>query len=283
MTVAEETAETRRDAEPDAPVRSSRRGSPLAWRLLPFLPGVLLIAGWQWASDRLVRKAYISTPADVLRRLYELFTTGEVYPHLSTTFTELFFGYGIGALAGIGAGYLLGRSHLLAHTFEPYILGFYGVPKIAFAPLFIIWFGVGVSSKIALTAAMVFFMVFFNVYFGVRSVDRELLSVAKILGVTRRKLTRYVYLPASLPHIVLGLRSALPYSVIGVVVGEFSSASSGLGLYMYQSSVNFDPAGVFAGVLILLLYVLIGSLILGAIQRRGLRWQPKAADRSPSA
>ncbi|HWM38233.1 MAG TPA: ABC transporter permease [Streptomyces sp.] len=281
MTVVD-SARDRVEATPPATKRGPRL-LPFAGRLLPLIPGVVLVLGWQYASDRLIRKAYVSSPTDVVQRLYDLFASGEVFPHLQTTFTELVFGYGIGALVGIMVGYSLGRSRLMARMLEPYILAFYGVPKIAFAPLFIIWFGVGVSSKIALAGAMVFFMVFFNVYFGVRSVDRELLDVADVMGVKGRKLTRYVYLPASLPHIVLGLRSALPYSVIGVVVGEFSSASSGLGLYMYQSSVNFDPAGVFAGVIILLLYVLLGSLLLSAVQKRALRWQPQSHDRSPSA
>lgn len=252
-------------------------------RLMPVLPGVAFLLLWQYSSDRLVRKAYISSPTDVAQRLYDLFASGEVYPHLQTTMTELVLGYAIGAVAGIVTGYVLGRSALLARMFEPYILAAYGIPKIAFAPLFIIWFGVGVSSKIALSAAMVFFMVFFNVYFGVRSVNKELVDVAAVMGVRGRRMTQYVYLPATVPFIMLGLRIALPYGVIGVIVGEFTSASSGLGLYMYQASVTFDPAGVFAGVMILLLVVLVGQMALSAVQKKALRWQPKSTGGVPSA
>lgn len=279
MTTLERESATNSVGGASEPSQFRRIGS----KLLPFAPGIVFLLLWQYSSDRLVRKAYISSPTDVAERLYELFSTGEVYPHLRTTLTELVLGYAIGAIAGVLAGYALGRSELLARMFEPYILAAYGIPKIAFAPLFIIWFGVGVSSKIALSAAMVFFMVFFNVYFGVRSVNKELVDVAEVMGVTGRRLTRYVYLPATLPFIMLGLRIALPYSVIGVIVGEFTAASSGLGLYMFQSSVTFDPAGVFAGVTILLLIVLLGQLALNAIQRRTMRWQPKSTSRTPSA
>jgi NitT/TauT family transport system permease protein len=278
-TLEQETSEVQAAQSPGA---GSRRGS-LVRRLLPLAPGVAFLLLWQYSSGRLIRDAYISSPVDVAKRLYELFSTGAVYPDLQTTLTELVSGYLLGALVGVLVGYSLGRSTLLARMFEPYILAAYGIPKIAFAPLFIIWFGVGVSSKIALAAAMVFFMVFFNVYFGVRSVNRELVDVANVLGVRGRRLTQYVYLPATLPYIFLGLRIALPYSVIGVVVGEFTSASSGLGLYMYQASVTFDPAGVFAGVAILLLFVLFGQLALNLIQARALRWQPTPTGRTHSA
>ncbi len=278
-TLEQETNEVQAAQAPDS---GSRRGS-LVRRLLPLAPGIAFLLLWQYSSGRLIREAYISSPVAVAKRLYELFSTGAVYPDLQTTLTELVSGYLLGALVGVLVGYALGRSELLARMFEPYILAAYGIPKIAFAPLFIIWFGVGVSSKIALSAAMVFFMVFFNVYFGVRSVNRELVDVANVLGVRGRRLTQYVYLPATLPYIFLGLRIALPYSVIGVVVGEFTSASSGLGLYMYQASVTFDPAGVFAGVAILLLFVLFGQLALSVIQARALRWQPTSTGRTPSA
>ena len=136
-------------------------------------------------------------------------------------------GYVIGVAGGILGGYALGRSPRLANIFEPYVMAFYGIPKIALAPLFIIWFGIGIGSKVALAAIMVFFLVFYNVYTGVRSVDRELVNLTLVMGANQRQLTYHVYFPAAAPYVLLGMRMAVPYSVIGVIVGEFTSSISG--------------------------------------------------------
>ena len=270
---------------PDSPrLGTSRTPWQVAQRwILPILPGVALVLLWEFASGRLVREAYVSSPKAVVERLYQLFSTGVILPDLQTTGTELVLGYGIGVTAGTLCGYVLGRSQGLARIFEPYLLAFYGVPKIAFAPLFIIWFGIGISSKVALSAIMVFFLVFYNVYVGVRSVSREYVDVARVMGADQRQLTRYVYFPATTPFIMLGLRAGLPYAVIGVIVGEFASATSGLGLYMYRGSVNFDPAAVFAGVVILLVFVLGMSSLLKLLEQRLLKWQGNGPASTPSA
>lgn len=277
--------DTERPEVSESPTLRTRRPPlqrSLRW-LLPILPGVALVLGWEYASGRLVRETYVSSPHAVVTRLYELFSTGTILPDLQTTGIELLLGYSIGVFSGTVCGYVLGRSHALARIFEPYLLAFYGVPKIAFAPLFIIWFGIGISSKVALSAIMVFFLVFYNVYVGVRSVSREYVDVARVMGADQKQLTRYVYFPATTPFIMLGLRSGLPYAVIGVIVGEFASATSGLGLYMYRGSVNFDPAAVFAGVVILLVFVLGMSSLLGLLERRLLKWQAHTGAGTPSA
>ena len=136
-------------------------------------------------------------------------------------------------------------------------MAFYGVPKIALAPLFIIWFGIGMWSKVALASIMVFFLVFYNVFSGVRSVDRELVNLTLVMGANQRQLTWHVYLPAAAPFVMLGMRLAIPYSVIGVIVGEFTSSTQGLGLFIHEASVDLrsgrrvrrhrHPAGVRDG------------------------------------
>ncbi len=269
---------TRRELPPsaDAPVLAARRTRSLrafAERLIPLLPGLALLAFWQWASGRLVREIYVSKPTAVVARLYELFALGEIYPHLWTTAQELVLGYTIGVAGGVVAGYALGRSPRLARVFEPYVMAFYGIPKIALAPLFIIWFGIGMGSKIALAAIMVFFLVFYNVYTGVRGVDRELVNLTLVMGANQRQLTRHVYLPAAAPFVMLGMRLAIPYSVIGVIVGEFTSATQGLGLFIHQASSTYDPAGVFAGIVILLAFVVGAGILAGRLERRLLRWR----------
>lgn len=245
---------------------------PLQWLLL-LLPGLALLLFWQWASGRLIKEIYVSKPTAVIQRLFELFSSGEIYPHLWITGQELVFGYVIGVAGGVFGGYALGRSPRLARIFEPYVMAFYGIPKIALAPLFIIWFGIGMGSKIALASIMVFFLVFYNVFAGVRSVDRELVNLTLVMGANQRQLTQHVFLPAAAPFVMLGMRLAIPYSVIGVIVGEFTSSAKGLGLFIHEASSTYDPAGVFAGIVILLVFVAAANFLAGRFERRLLRWR----------
>jgi NitT/TauT family transport system permease protein len=259
-----------------ADIPATRKSSlfrKVAHRAALLLPGLVILAFWQWASGRLIKPIYVSKPTAVAERLYELFSSGEIYPHLWTTGQELVFGYVIGVTGGILAGYALGRSPRLASIFEPYVMAFYGVPKIALAPLFIIWFGIGIWSKIALAAIMVFFLVFYNVYTGVRAVDRELVNLTLVMGANQRQLTYHVYLPAAAPYVMLGMRMAIPYSVIGVIVGEFTSSTQGLGLFIHEASSTYDPAGVFAGIVILLAFVATANILAGRLERHFLRWR----------
>jgi NitT/TauT family transport system permease protein len=251
---------------------AARAAKPLQW-LLKFVPGIVLLLFWQWASGRLIKEIYVSKPTAVAQRLYELFVSGEIYPHLWTTGQELVLGYVIGVAGGVIGGYTLGRSPRLARIFEPYVMAFYGVPKIALAPLFIIWFGIGMGSKIALASIMVFFLVFYNVFAGVRSVDRELVNLTLVMGANQRQLTYHVFLPAAAPFVMLGMRLAIPYSVIGVIVGEFTSSAQGLGLFIHEASSTYDPAGVFAGIVILLAFVAVANVLAGRLERRLLRWR----------
>jgi len=244
---------------------------------LAWLPGLVLLAAWQIASGRLVRTIYVSRPTDIFARLVEIFRSGEIWPDLAVTGEELVLGYAIGVVFGLLGGYALGRAPRIARVAEPYVMGFYGIPKIALAPLFIIWFGIGVWSKVALAATMVFFLVFYNVYAGVRAVDRDLVSLARVMGADERQLGRHIYLPAATPHILLGLRMAIPYAVIGVIVGEFTSSTRGLGLFIHYASDTYDPAGVFAGIFILLAFVMAAGAVAARIERRLLRWRPPLA------
>jgi NitT/TauT family transport system permease protein len=249
----------------------------VAHRLVLLLPGIAIVVFWQWAAGRLIKEIYVSKPSAVAVRLYEVFKSGEIYPHLWTTGQELVLGYVIGVSGGILAGYALGRSPRLASIFEPYVMAFYGVPKIALAPLFIIWFGIGIWSKVALASIMVFFLVFYNVHSGVRAVDRELVNLTLVMGANQRQLTYHVYFPAAAPYVMLGMRMAVPYSVIGVIVGEFTSSTQGLGLFIHEASSTYDPAGVFAGIVILVAFVVVANVLAGRLERRLLRWKTPLA------
>jgi NitT/TauT family transport system permease protein len=236
---------------------ATRAAKPLQW-FLKLLPGITLLLFWQWASGRLIKEIYVSKPTAVAHRLFELFASGEIYPHLWTTGQELVLGYVIGVAGGVIGGYALGRSPRRAR-----VLG----------PLFIIWFGIGMGSKIALASIMVFFLVFYNVFAGVRSVDRELVNLTLVMGANQRQLTYHVFLPAAAPFVMLGMRLAIPYSVIGVIVGEFTSSAQGLGLFIHEASSTYDPAGVFAGIAILVAFVTIANFLAGRLERRLLRWR----------
>jgi NitT/TauT family transport system permease protein len=257
--------------------------SPRATRiLLRAAPGLIFLIFWQLASGVLIRDVYVSRPSAIAVRLYEVFASGEIWPHLTTTAEELVLGYVLGVAAGIIAGLWLGRAPRLAHVVEPYLMGFYGVPKIALAPLFVIWFGIGVWSKVALAAIMVFFLVFYNVYAGIRAVDRDLLNLVRVLGADRRQLDHHVYLPAAAPYILLGMRMAIPYAVIGVIAGEFTSSTRGLGMFISYATATYDSAGVFAGIAILIAFVMTAGAIATRIEKRLLRWNPQTRTNSPN-
>ena len=245
--------------------------------LIRLIPGLLLLALWQYASGRWVRPIYISSPTNVAARLLEMFATHEIQPHLWVTFQELVLGYMFGVSAGIVCGYALGRAPRAASIFEPYLMAFYGIPKIALAPLFIIWFGIAIWSKVALAGTMVFFLVFYSVYAGVRAVDPDMVNLARVMGATQRQLTTHVYLPAASPAVLLGMRMAIPYSVIGVIAGEFTSSTKGLGLFINNASATYDPAGVFGGIVLLLVFVLVAGALASLLERRLLRWRPPLA------
>jgi NitT/TauT family transport system permease protein len=246
-------------------------------------PGIALLCFWQYASGKLIRETYISKPSEIGERLFELFSTGEIWPSLVVTGQELVLSYVIGVIAGVLVGYSLGRSPRVAAIVEPYVMALYGVPKIALAPLFVIWFGIGIWSKVMLAGTMVFFLVFYNVFAGVRSVERELVNLALVMGASERQLGRQIYLPAAAPapYLLLGMRMAIPYAVIGVIVGEFTASVSGLGLYINYVSSTYDPAGVFAGIFILLAGVSVMNAAAKRIERRVLRWQPQENSARP--
>ena len=240
------------------------------WRLLV---GTALLIFWQWAAGALIRETFLAKPTSVMWRLYELFATGTIWVHIRVTLTEVVIGYLMGSFLGLAVGFLLGSSRFLAVVFEPYVMAFYGIPRIALAPIFIIVLGIGIWSKVAIVFIQVFFMLFINAYAGVREINQEYLQLARIMGAKGGLILRKIVIPSTMPFIMLGLRSAVPYAVVGAVVGEFIAASKGLGYFINYAGSTFDSAGAFAGIFILLAFIMSANGLMQWLERTVIKWR----------
>lgn len=253
-----------------------------AW--LVVLPGLLTVILWELAAWHwpIVAKL-VSQPSDIALGIVDAVRSGSIWPHLQATLTEMAIGYVIGAVTGVLLGLLFGRVKLLGDIFNPYITLFNGIPKVALAPVFVIWFGIGLMSKIAIILTMVFFVVFINTFAGLRSVNEEYVSIVRIMGASRLQVVREVFLPATVPYILVGLRAGIPFSVIGAVVGEFIAATKGLGYFINYHQGTFDTNGIFVGVTILALLVVVLDWLLSIVERRLLKWRPEVEAKNVSA
>lgn len=241
--------------------------------ILRLLLAAAIVAAWQLASGRLVDPLFVSSPLAVAGRMVELLRGGEIWVHLRATVTAVVEGYVIGAVVGIALGFATGRSAVLSQTLEPFLMAFYSIPKMALAPLFVIWLGIGLASKVAIVFLSVFFLTFFNTYAGVKDVSADLVNLARIMRASRRTVLCKVIFPAATPSIILGLKMGLPYGIIGAFVGEFIASNKGIGYYILYSSSVFDSTGVFAGVFILLALVVLANWALGRLEAWLVRWR----------
>jgi NitT/TauT family transport system permease protein len=233
--------------------------------------GFLLL--WEIASGPWVEPFLISSPSRIFTSLISGFREGDLFQHSWVTFTEIAIGFPIGAVAGIALGCAFGRSRLLAEVFEPIIMALNGIPRTALAPLFIVWLGIGLWSKVGVVFLLTFFLNFFNTYSGMRQMDQEYVDLARLMGVRGWKLTFKVIFPAISPYVFTGIRTSIPFAVIGAIVGEFVAATEGIGFFIRMSAGIFRTADVFVGIIVLMIMVIIMDKIAGAIERRALRWQ----------
>jgi NitT/TauT family transport system permease protein len=251
---------------------------------LVLLPGLLTLIAWEISAWHWpVVAKLVSQPSDVARGIANVVWTGEIWQHLEATLTEMAVGYVVGALGGVSLGFLFGRVKLLGEIFNPYISLFNGIPKVALAPVFVIWFGIGLMSKIAIIMTMVFFVVFINTFAGLRSINEEYVAIIRIMGASRWQVVREVFLPATLPFILVGLRAGIPFSVIGAVVGEFIAATKGLGYFINYHQGTFDTNGIFVGVAILAALVVVLDGLLSILEHRLLKWRPEIEAKNVSA
>jgi len=231
-----------------------------------------ILALWQFAvTDALL--PYFSRPSLIAAKLYELLTHQDIYRHISVTLAEITMGYALGAVIGLSLGFILGRSQFLSAALQPYIIGLYSIPKIALAPVFIVWLGLGIASKVAVVFVASFFLVFFNTYSGLISINEELVRLARLMGASWPQTATRVILPAAAPQIFLGLRTAVPYAVIGAVIGEYIGSSEGLGYFILYASQTYDAAALFAGIIILVAIVFLANFGLNWLEGRVIRWR----------
>ena len=217
---------------------------------------------------------FFSTPVDVLARVAREFSSADIWRHLGITLQETVLAFLFGAAGGIAVGFFFARNDILAAIFDPYIKAANALPRVVLAPIFALWFGLGIWSKVALGFTLVFFIVFFNVYQGVREVSPTVLANARMLGMNERQLLRHVYWPAALTWMFSSLHTSVGFALVGAVVGEYLGSSAGLGYKIHEAESVFDVTGVFAGMLILTVFVILIDTAVTLIENRLLSWRP---------
>jgi len=236
---------------------------------------VVLIAIWQGLS-MLLGNYWTGTPWGTFERLAEGIAEGELLRHASYTVAEAIIGFLVGGIPAAVLPFLLRRLPMVTAIIDPVMVGGYGAPKLALAPLFILWFGIGIESKIALIVFTVFFVVYFSTLGGIRALDPKLVQMAQMAGASESYIARHIIFPGAVPHIFAGLRIAMPYSIGGAVVAELISANRGLGYMIQLHSMNFDTTGVFVALAAVCFIVFIANWIVNSVERRLLRWRPPA-------
>ena len=245
-------------------------------RLLQLALLLIILLGWEF-SVRLgwVDAFFFSKPSDIAVRIYEWFRTGEVYRHLWITLLETVLAFVTGTIGGVALGLWLALSPTAAAVFDPFLKALNSVPRVILAPIFTLWFGLGITSKVALGFTLVFFVAFFNTYQGIREVSPVILANARMLGANRNQLLRHVYLPSATSWILSSLRTSVGFAVIGAVVGEYLGASAGLGYVISQAEGVFDTTSVFAGIVVLAVFVVLLDVAVSLVERKLLVWRPE--------
>jgi len=262
-------------------------------RALQLLVLLLLIGFWYATTkpgllpnfyfDKDNRAAFFfGEPQKVFWIVVDWFWSGEIFQHLGITLLETALGFVIGSVFGLVMGLWLALSPTASAIMDPYIKGFNSMPRVVLAPIFAVWFGLGIWSKVALGVTLVFFVVFFNVYQGVREVSPNLIANARMLGASRGQLLRSIYLPSAMSWVFASLHNAVGLAFVGAVVGEYLGSARGVGYLILQAEGTFDINTVFAGILVLTAFALVLDNLVGLVERRLMVWQPKASETEPT-
>ncbi|MGH8630313.1 MAG: ABC transporter permease [Burkholderiales bacterium] len=217
---------------------------------------------------------FFGEPLVVLQRIWNWFASGRIWPHLGVTVLETVLAFAIGTVLGVAFGLWLALSASASALLDPYIKALNSMPRVILAPIFAVWFGLGIWSKVLLGVTLVFFIVFFSVYHGVREVSPVLIASARMLGAGGRQLLRYVYIPSAAAWVFSSLHASVGMAFVGAVVGEYLGSAKGVGYLILQAEGVFDINTVFAGVIVLTGCALILDRIVTVLERRLLRWRP---------
>ncbi|MEK3797279.1 ABC transporter permease [Peribacillus sp. FSL H8-0477] len=247
--------------------------------LLGSILPVTLVVLWEAASKMgLIEAHLLPAPSVIIASLYQMVLEGTLWGHLGSTLTRVFAGFFIGTLAAIIVGSLVGYLKIFEELVDPIIQALRSIPSLAWVPLFILWMGIGETSKVTLIAVGVFFPVYLNMVAGIRGVDRKLIEVGKIYGFTSFQIVRRIILPASLPSFLTGIRSGLGLGWMFVVAAEIMGASKGLGYLLIVGQNTYSPDTIIGSIL---LFAILGKLtdwFLKMIEERSLRWQDSLAN-----
>jgi NitT/TauT family transport system permease protein len=222
---------------------------------------------------------FLGEPLKIFARIWQWFIVKrDIYPHLWITLIETVLAFTVGTIAGLLMGMWLALSPLAAAILDPYIKAFNSMPRIILAPIFAVWFGLGIASKVALGFTLVFFIVFFNVYQGVKEVSPTVLANARMLGATQRQLLRHVYLPSAMSWVFSSLHTSVGLAFVGAVVGEYLGSAKGVGYLIHQAEMVFDINTVMAGILVLTAFALVLDWAVGRVEKRLMKWQPRSGE-----
>ncbi len=243
------------------------------------LVGLALLLLWQLAS--LLAGAYwVSPPLTTLRHLIAMTISGELPRHTGYTLSAAGIGFALGGVPGVLAPLLLRKYRFVQAVLDPFLVAGYGLPKLALAPLFILWFGIGIGSKVALVVSVVFFIVFFSTQAGVLSTDQRLIRMARVIGAREAQLSRKVVWPTVVPFVFAGLRIATPYAIGGVIISELVSSNRGLGYLVQYAAMSFSTPDIFAVVVAITVIIAVATWLVQLLERRLLRWRPAQAGES---
>jgi NitT/TauT family transport system permease protein len=255
---------------------------------LRVLQGSMLVAifvFWQLATDPELIPPFVwdnpnraafffGEPVKMFQAIWEWFSSGTIYPHLWVTLQETALAFVIGSALGLVIGLWLGLSPTASALFDPYITAMNAMPRVVLAPIFMVWFGLGIWSKVALGVTLVFFIVFFNVYQGVKEVSPVVLNNATMLGASRRQLLRHVYLPSATSWVFSSLHTSVGMAFVGAVVGEYLGSAKGVGYLIHMAEGSFDINTVFAGILVLTAFALVLDFAVTKMEKKLLVWRP---------
>lgn len=268
------------DAEIEAAAAKAarhRRHKVLFWRWAILLA---ILGGWELgARTGIIDEFFFSSPSAIWSRLVEWTiegtSEGSLWLHLYVTMEEATLGFVLGSVAGIVVGIALGRNQMMADIFSIYIKVFNSIPRVVLAPIFIMIFGLGIGSKVALAFVMVFFVVFANAFQGVREADRNLMANAQILGARGWQLTRSVVIPSAMSWIFASLHVSFGFAIIGAIVGEFVGSRHGIGLLINIAKGTFDAAGMYAAIVVIMIVALVAEYLMTWVEGRLATWRPK--------